>query len=131
MAITKEQQAALDAVEIVIEQADTGVPVKIVRIPVSDKNGEPGYMCIELPEKAADADVKAAMVKLVSQIVQVADPVDGVMKSKPVADIQASKLPTETAISNVTTEVNKVIADKLAAVVASKDAEAALVEQVK
>jgi hypothetical protein len=108
MAITKEQQAALDAVEIVIENEDTGVPVKIVRIPVSDKNGEPGYMCKVLPEKASDTDVKAAMVSLVSQIVQVADPVEGTFKSKPVAEFMAAKAPTATAISNVTTEVGKV-----------------------
>jgi len=120
MAITKEQQAALDAVEIVIENEDTGVPVKVVRIPVADKNGEPGYMCFKLPEKAADEDVKAAMVKLVSQIVQVADPVDGVLKSKPVAEFLAAKAPTATAITNVTTAVAAVDLAAKAEVVAVK-----------
>lgn len=108
MALTVAQQAVLDAVEVVTEQQDIGAE-KVVRIPVQDKNGNAGYLSKRLAGDADDAAVKAAMVELVSKGVQVLDVKEDGLKSKPVAEIAAAKLPTATAISNVTSAVDKLV----------------------
>ncbi len=116
MALTVAQQAVLDAVEVVTEQQDIGAE-KVVRIPVQDKNGNAGWLCKRLAGDADDAAVKAAMVELVSKSVQVLDANEDGLKSKAIADVVAAKLPTATAITNVTSAVDKVVVADLAAVV--------------